>query len=501
MGFGKINQRKKRFTIAMEDKASKGSYSHIFKYTGVFGSVQLLGILISVVRTKVIAVLLGPHGVGLISLFNSTVKFLSDSTNLGLSMSAVKRVSMSYDSGNAEELAESVRVVRTISLVTAIVGTLVALAVSPLLSKYTFFWDGHLVHFLCLSPVVGLMAVTGGEVAILKGIRQLGSLARSTIWYLLAALLLSVPLYFFFGISGIVPAMVVMALAQMLITIAYSYRHQPLVLRRDRHVLRRGYGMISQGVGFVLASVAAAASELIIRSYINNVSDAEMVGLYNAGFMMTMTYAGMVFSALDADYYPRLSAISDLGREFNATVNRQIEVSLMIVSPFLVAFMVGLPLLLPLLYSGKFLPASGMVRLIILAMYLRAVKLPIAYLPLARGNSRSYLLMEGIYAVVLVLSTIVLFDRYGLLGAGMAILFTAAFDFLMLLAYMRYRYGYVISAKVMRLLAAQLPLGLLAFGVALSCKGWVYWLLGIALAVGSLLLSLLFMRRKLRQGE
>lgn len=460
-----------------------------------------MGILISVVRTKVIAVLLGPHGVGLISLFNSTVKFLSDSTNLGLSMSAVKRVSMSYDSGNAEELAESVRVVRTISLVTAIVGTLVALAVSPLLSKYTFFWDGHLVHFLCLSPVVGLMAVTGGEVAILKGIRQLGSLARSTIWYLLAALLLSVPLYFFFGISGIVPAMVVMALAQMLITIAYSYRHQPLVLRRDRHVLRRGYGMISQGVGFVLASVAAAASELIIRSYINNVSDAEMVGLYNAGFMMTMTYAGMVFSALDADYYPRLSAISDLGREFNATVNRQIEVSLMIVSPFLVAFMVGLPLLLPLLYSGKFLPASGMVRLIILAMYLRAVKLPIAYLPLARGNSRSYLLMEGIYAVVLVLSTIVLFDRYGLLGAGMAILFTAAFDFLLLLAYMRYRYGYVISAKVMRLLAAQLPLGLLAFGVALSCKGWVYWFSGIALAVGSLLLSLLFMRRKLRQGE
>ena len=226
-----------------------------------------------------------------------------------------------------------------------------------------------------------------------------------------------------------------------------------------------------------------------------------MVGLYNAGFMMTMTYAGMVFSALDADYYPRLSAISDLGREFNATVNRQIEVSLMIVSPFLVAFMVGLPLLLPLLYSGKFLPASGMVRLIILAMYLRAVKLPIAYLPLARGNSRSYLLMEGIYAVVLVLSTIVLFDRYGLLGAGMAILFTAAFDFLMLLAYMRYRYGYVISAKVMRLLAAQLPLGLLAFGVALSCKGWVYWFSGIALAVGSLLLSLLFMRSKLRKGE
>ena len=71
----------------------------------------------------------------------------------------------------------------------------------------------------------------------------------------------------------------------------------------------------------------------------------------------------------------------------------------------------------------------------------------------------------------------------------------------MLLAYMRYRYGYVISAKVMRLLAAQLPLGLLAFGVALSCKGWVYWVSGIALAVGSLLLSLLFMRSKLRQGE
>jgi O-antigen/teichoic acid export membrane protein len=37
--------------------------------------------------------ILGPEGMGLISLFNSTIKWVSDSTNFGISMSAVRDIS------------------------------------------------------------------------------------------------------------------------------------------------------------------------------------------------------------------------------------------------------------------------------------------------------------------------------------------------------------------------------------------------------------------------
>lgn len=480
----------------MEKTEKASSYSHILKYTGIFGSVQVIGILINILRVKIIAVLLGPQGVGLISLFNSTVKFISDSTNLGLSMGAVKKVSMSFDEGNAERLNESIRIVRTISLFTAILGTLVGLIASPWLSKYTFHWDGHIVHFICLSPAIGLIAITGGEVAILKGIRQLGKLAKTTIYYLVASFFASVPLYFLFGMAGIVPAIVLMALSQMLITITYSYHLHPLQLRRERDVFKKSYDMVSLGIGFVLANVANAAADLIIRSYINNISGPDTVGLYNAGFMMTMTYAGMIFSSLDADYYPRLSAIKELGKEFNNTVNRQIEVTLLLIAPFLTLLMIGLPILLPMFYSTRFLPAVEMIQLIIIAMYLRAVKLPIAYMPLARNASRSYLLMEGIYAVVLVCSTIFFYNKYGLLGAGMAILFTATFDFLMLMAYMRYRFGYVMSATVVKYICLQFPVGILAYLVTVMTTSWTYWVLGISVVAISSAISLTILRSK-----
>ena len=48
-------------------KESTDSYSHVLKYTGVFGGVQGLNIVVSLVRNKLIALLLGPNGMGLAS--------------------------------------------------------------------------------------------------------------------------------------------------------------------------------------------------------------------------------------------------------------------------------------------------------------------------------------------------------------------------------------------------------------------------------------------------
>lgn len=49
--------------------SEKNSYSHILKYTGLFGGVQGLNMLVGVVRNKFTAMFLGPSGMGLLSLF------------------------------------------------------------------------------------------------------------------------------------------------------------------------------------------------------------------------------------------------------------------------------------------------------------------------------------------------------------------------------------------------------------------------------------------------
>lgn len=482
----------------MKKEDSKDRYSHILRYTGLFGGVQGLNILIGIVRNKLVAMILGPNGMGLISLFNSTIKLVSDSTSFGISMSAVRNISEDFDRQNIEKLEADVALVRSWSFLTALLGMFVCIAFSPLLSSFTFSWHGHTLHFIFLSPIVAMTAITGGELAVLKGVRRLKALAGISVYSVIGALLVSVPLYYIYKERAIVPSLVIMAFIQMALTIAVSYKIFPLRLSLSRSVLRQGYSMIRLGIAFVFAGILGSGADFVIRSYISNVAGIDTVGLFNAGYMLTMTYVGTVFSAMETDFFPRLSGVSSLGFTFNRTVSNQIEVMLLLVSPLLVVFTFTLPILLPLLYTGKFLPALGMIQIIVLAMYFRALKLPVEYIPLAKGDSLSYLFLEAFYDIVLVVLVIILFRKFGLTGAGVAVTLAGIIDFIVVFIYARLRYAYKPTAGIVKYTLIQLPIGLLAYASTWIADPRLYWSIGALLAILSMTVSLSILRKKTR---
>lgn len=482
-------------------KEGNESYQHILKYTGMFGGVQGLNIGLGLVRTKLIALLLGPSGMGLASLFNTTVGFVSQATNLGVSFSAVRHLSSLYDAGDVSALAHFVKVVRGWSLLTALLGMLVCVMIGPLLSQTTFAWGNHSLHFMLLAPAVGMLAITGGETAILKAMRSLGALASVQVLAVVAALVISIPIYYFFGESGIVPVIVLMALATMLLTVRHSYRLVPLQLSGAKGMLGEGMEMVRLGVAFTLAAVIGSASELFIRSYLNVVGDLDVLGLYNAGYMLTLTYAGMVFSAMEADFFPRLSGVQHDIAATNECVNRQMEVSLLLLSPMLAALMLSLPILIPLLFSAQFLPVVEMGQVATLAMYLKVMTLPVAYITLARGYSLSYLFLETSYYVAFVVLFIVGYEHWGLYGTGVAVALAHLFEYVLVNGYAYKKYGYRFSATVSGYAIVQTGIGLLLFLVTLQAEGLLYWGTGLLLVVLSLSLSLHILHRKTHLWE
>ena len=473
----------------MINKEKDDSYSHILKYTSLFGGVQGLGILVGIVRNKLVALILGPDGMGLASLYNSTITLVSDSTNFGLSMSAVKNVSAAYDSGDEAAVRHAVRMVRSWSMFTALLGMLVCLFLSPLLDKWTFSCGGHTISFILLSPVIALMAITSGETAILKGLRQLRALALISVCCVLLALVCSVPLFYEFGQSGVVPSIALFALMQCLATIVFSFRLCRPVFSLSRSLMGEGSSMVRLGIAFVFAGILGSGAEFVVRSYLNTSGQLTAVGLYNAGYVMTMTYAGMVFSAMETDYFPRLSGIPALGARLNQVVNHQMEVSLLLVSPLLVLFLVTLPVLLPLLYSGRFLPILGMMKVTVLAMYFRALTLPVEYIALSRSDSHTYLLLEAIYDVAFTLLVIAGYRYLDLWGTGLGLLAASVVNFFVVMGYSRWRYHFVASRDVKVYALVQIPLGLAAYAVTSLFSGWAYWVAGMLLAALSLVLS------------
>lgn len=472
------------------------SYSHILKYIGLFGSVQGLSVMINVVRTKLVALILGPHGMGMLSLFSSSISFLENSTNLGIPMSGVKEVSAEYNSLNEDALIGKIKVIRSWGLLTALFGMILCVVLSPMLDRFMFDEGEHTLQFILLSPIVAMTAITGCETAILKATRQLRKLATATVYGVFVSLFLSVPLYYEFGVDGIVPSLVLVTLAQMAITLWFSCRIYPWHFSLDGDTLRKGFDFVKLGIAFVLAGIAGSGSEMVVRSFLNHIGQQETVGLYNACYVLIFTYAGMLFSAMETDFFPRLSSVSGVGKELNDMVNNQIEASLLIVSPMVVLFIVAMPILLPLLYSGKFVPVIEMTQIAALSLYMRTLYLSVEYIPLSKGDSMTYFSMEFISAIILI-STIVLgYYVDGLFGAGCAMTIGSVVEYIVVASYYRFRYKYIVNASVIKFLFMQFPLGALAFFLALYCSSVAYWILGSLLFIGSLALSLFFIHKK-----
>lgn len=481
----------------MENKKQNNGYSHILKYTGLFGGVQLFYLLVGVIRNKLAALLLGPTGIGLISLFNSTVKLVFDATNLGFPVSAVKNISETYESGDTKRLKTLIATVRLWGVITAVAGLILCIALSPLLDSFTFSWGSHTLHYMLLSPVVALMVFTGIEMAILKGTRHLRNLATISIASAFFTLLTAIPLYWLIGIKGVVPSLLLAALAQMVLTICYSYKHFPLQIHYNRSYLRSGMDMVKLGFAFVLAGVLGSGADFIIRSYLNHSASTDVVGFYNAGYLIVMSYAGMVFTSMETDYFPRLSAANNDREMSNLMVNRQMEVSMLIVAPMVVGLLIGLPIIIPLLYSHLFMPTVEMVQVSVLSLYMRSMTLSMSYMTLAKADSLSYLFLEMIYDVVLVILVIWGFQNYGLVGAGIGLLAAAVIDFIVIHTFVSKKYGFRMNHGMKLITLIHIPIGLLAFVLTHYLHGTSYWLTGIVLvSIDTALSYYLYNKRK-----
>ena len=315
------------------------------------------------------------------------------------------------------------------------------------------------------------------------------------------ALIITVPIYFFFGEAGIVPSIFLLAFVQMVLAMIFSYRRIPLSLSFSKKTIGQGAGMIRLGLGLVAAVSLGYVSEFLIRSYLNTAGTLETVGLYNAGYMLAIVYSSLVFAAMETDYFPRLSAVKEAGAELNQVVNRQIEVSILLISPMLVAMIVFMPIIIPLLYSPDFNSVIPMVQIILLALYFRAVKLPVQYIPLARGDSLFYFIMEAIYAVGLVVLTILGFSRHGLWGAGLAITLMSVIDFIILNVCIGVKYRYRLSVPVIKYAVVQIGLGALTYATTFIGNCYLSYAIGILLIGASTWYSVKVLKSKTRLWE
>ncbi len=478
--------------------AGSGIYDRIIKYTGVFGGVQGLMTLVTMVRTKIVARLLGTVGFGISELFNRTLNTVKSTTDLGIPFSAVRTVSANFDSECDDGLYESVLVTRTWSLLTAVCGTLLCALLSPLLGGHVADNEvNYTVSFLLLSPAVAFSAITGGEMAILKGIRKLREIAVSQMITVVLALFISIPVFYFLRLRGLVLSIVLVSFVTMLVTCWYSFRAIPYKIGLSRrNVLRSGFEMVRVGIYFTLASFFGSGAFAIVANYLLRYGGPEVTGAYSAGYALMNYLGSFVLASMESDYFPRLSSSVRSRNVTYLQANRQIEISILIMSPMIAAFIVFLEPVVRLLLTAKFCTAIPMARIAVLSLFFKAVTQPLAFVSLAKGDSKTYLLQEVLSDFFFVGSVAFCFHLGGLTMTGCAIAATGAFDLIVVGAIVKKRYGLRLSYKAMSLIVVlAVPVALVFISVTFL-SGWVKWISGVLLFALSLGVSYFELQRR-----
>ncbi len=476
---------------------SDSTYDHVLKYTGLFGGVQGLTILMGIVRNKLVALLLGPAGTGLISIFNTMAQLVHQSTNMGIPFSGVRQMAELSESDDINAIRDYAKTVRTWSLLAGLFGSLICCSLAWHISYWMFEDYDHTLEICLLSPMIAMMTVTGGELAILKGLKQLKKVALTSVFAAFATLIVCIPVYSLMGMNGIVPSLLLCNAAAMLITICLASRVVSWHINlRSWQTIKNGGPMLALGIGYIIAGMFGQGAELIIRTQILQFSDETFVGLYQCGYILMVSYASVVFVAFEADYFPRLSAASNDMQRANRIINQQMEISVLLISPVLISFVLAMPYIVRVLYSDEFLAAVPMSISAILFMFFNALIMPVAYLPLAKGDSKMYMFTELIYDIFIAIVIPFAFLHYGLIGAGWAISLGGLLDLLIIHIIYRFKYGYRFSPRLLTVYIMQFVLLAVTIATTLFTTPLLKWSVGIVALILSTYISLRILRRE-----
>lgn len=471
---------------------SQADYRSIFKATSLFGGVKVFTILISIVRSKIVALLIGTTGVGIVGLFTSGTSLIQSITQLGLSQSAVRDVSEAHASGDQARVNRIVTVLRKLVWFTGLLGMLCVMAFSPVLSRTSFGNSDYILSFVFLSVILLFNQLSGGQNVILQGTRRLKYLAKASVWGSLLGLVICVPLYYFFGIKGIVPNLILASLTTMLLSWYFSRKvpYEPVTVS-VKEVIQEGGLMLKMGIAMSVSGILVALSAYILRSFINRQGGIDEVGLFQAGFAIMTTYVGLVFSAMGTDYYPRLSAVNKDNEKCKAIMNQQGEIGILILAPLILACIVFVPVIVRLLYSERFLGANDYIIWAASGMLFKMASWAISFIFIAKSESRLFMINETASNIYGLGFQVLGYWLLGLKGIGIGYALSFLCYFIQVYAISHVRYGFRFTSAFKKVFFLQLLLLATCVTLIVSLKSvWAKYVFGSILVGISAWISL-----------
>jgi antigen flippase len=417
--------------------------------TAMLGQYALMQIVIAmtgVVRNKVVAVRLGPYGVGELAQILAVVAVVSTLVTFGMRTSVSRNVAKVPDRADRQAmLANANGLVLSLSIL-GVIGMMATLA------------GGHLLRMIGIDPsseavIAAAIAILGIPfaamqmvyLALLQGVLDFRGLARERSLAMVVGTLASVPLVWVFGVIGASATVVAL---NALLTVLLGHRghvlgYQVLQVRLERRRLGvlASFGLVSVIAGFL----GTLADTSVRASLITQVGPAAN-GLLQAPLVIAATLQSILLESVGAMSLTTVSMAK--GRD---EVNRTIRQLMAVVLPFAIAalgFMglLGVPILV-VLYSSAFVSGAAYLPFILVYELVLVVVWVIGSPLLASGDRVLWLVQDLVWVAVGWALSMYFIPTLGATAVVVGMAVAAAGQLVMLVVIIAARYQVTLGAR------------------------------------------------------
>lgn len=465
------------------------SHRQIVSSSALVGGAALVTNGLGIARLKVVALLLGPTGLGVLGVYLNIVAAASMIAGLGFNTSAVREIAAAEGAGKEEQVdAARLALIWGVSLCGLLAAGAIILFRQPLA---TAILDDprRATDFGWLGLAVGLSVMSTLLVTLLNAFRRISRLAAVQLWAALLGTIAGLSALLAWGEAGLILYVIAAPASALLVALAlWRWLPRPATRPGPRLVSRQFWKLVRLGAPFMVGAVALSIAVLGVRAIVQGRLGATALGHFGAVWTISGTYIAFIITAMSTDFYPRLAALDGDRPASVQLINDQLETAVMLALPILLGVQATAPWLLPLLYSSEFTPAADLLRLQILGDLFKVLSFPLVMALLAAGRGLAYLLLELTIATLFLLMAWAGTAALGLQGAGIGYALTYAIYFIVLLLIARKTIGFRFVREGR--LVAVASTGALALLTGVSLAGDVPGLaLGTLLSAGALWLA------------
>ena len=395
------------------------SYRRILGTSAVIGAASIVNMVTSIARVKVLALMLGPAGIGLLGMYNTIMSTAGAVAGMGFRYSAVREIASQISAGNDQALADLRAALRYVMFLLGLIGAVSVYAFAGYLSDWSFGDLSHTASIAILSIGVGVTVLSGAQTGLLSGYRDIAALAYVTVIGAVSGALLAIVLIWWLGESGIALVVTCTAAVPFLVAIYFTFR-QPRPRRGPTlsGTLVQSWRLSRLGIVAMSTSFMVNVGVLAVRSLVIRELGEVANGFFQAAYGLSVMAVGILLTSMDADFTPRVSEKIAEPDEVERLVNEQAEVFFFVAGPLFLGLLAFAPLIINLLYSSDFVPATPLLRWFVIGLLVKVAAFPLTVYLFALAARRWIVACEASWNALYVLIVWAGIEDLGLAAVG-----------------------------------------------------------------------------------